>query len=63
MEQTNNNQKKTAAERYAYVNEGDAFAQVWQQAEQGDLKAQKRWPTESISMCKNARIRWPTARP
>lgn len=41
MEQTNNNQKKTAAERYAYVNEGDAFAQLWQQAEQGDLKAQK----------------------
>lgn len=41
MEQTNNNQKKTAAGRYAYSNESDAFAQLWQQAEQGDLKAQK----------------------
>jgi TPR repeat protein len=41
MEQTNNNQKEAAANRYAYLNEGDAFAQLWQQAEQGDLKAQK----------------------
>ncbi len=41
MEQTNNNQKETAADRYAYVNEGDTFRQLWQQAEQGDLKAQK----------------------
>ena len=41
MEQTNNNQKEAATDRYAYFNEGDAFAQLWQQAEQGDLKAQK----------------------
>jgi len=41
MEQTHNNQKTTAAERYAYSNEGDTFGQLWQQAEQGDLKAQK----------------------